>query len=109
MVVYGNKKEKKLAAETKVPDSPGASKSPHHVRAPSESSNNANTDEKFKFEELDKDGQIKKLMEELAAAKKKMAEQERQIETNLGQMHDVLVRNDDTKNHVKRQTEVSRF
>ena len=40
-----NKKEKKLAAETKVPDSPGASKSPHHVRAPSESSNNANTDE----------------------------------------------------------------
>ena len=104
-----NKKEKKLAAETKVPDSPGASKSPHHVRAPSESSNNANTDEKFKFEELDKDGQIKKLMEELAAAKKKMAEQERQIETNLGQMHDVLVRNDDTKNHVKRQTEVSRF
>ena len=104
-----NKKEKKLAAETKVPDSPGASKSPHHVRAPSESSNNANTDEKFKFEELDKDGQIKKLMEELAAAKKKMAEQERQIETNLGQMHDVLVRNDDTKNHVKRQTEVSTF
>ena len=99
-----NKKEKKQTNETKISDAP---LQPQNQTTSSEPMNIINTDEKSKFEELDKDGQVKKLMEELAAAKKKITEQERQIETNLGQMHDVLVRNDETRNHVKRQTEVN--
>ena len=98
-----NKKDKKVANETKTSDT---ITSTQNQTTSVEPNVNSNDEDKSKFEELDKDEQIKKLMEELAAAKKKMADQERQIEANLGQMHDVLVRNDDTKNHVKRQTEV---
>ena len=98
-----NKKDKKAPNETKTSDT---IVSTQNQTTSVEPNLNSNDDDKSKFEELDKDEQIKKLMEELAAAKKKMADQERQIEANLGQMHDVLVRNDDTKNHVKRQTEV---
>ena len=59
------------------------------------------------LENLDgKDRLIKKLMDELALARKKAELQERTIERNHGEMHDVLVRSDETKNHVKRQAEV---
>ena len=45
-------------------------------------------------------------MDELALVRKKAELQERTIERNHGEMHDVLVRSDETKNHVKRQAEV---
>ena len=60
------------------------------------------------LENLDgKDRLIKQLMDELALSRKKAELQERTIERNHGEMHDVLVRSDETKNHVKRQAEVN--
>ena len=72
---------------------------------PGDSTNDKDVD----LENLDgKDRLIKQLMDELALSRKKAELQERTIERNHGEMHDVLVRSDEAKNHAKRQAEVSR-
>ena len=79
----------------------------HSTPGATEDPGNSTNDKDVDLENLDgKDRLIKQLMDELALSRKKAELQERTIERNHGEMHDVLVRSDETKNHVKRQAEV---